>query len=666
MAFTGEEGRRSDRWRTRILGLVAVGLFVALFARLYALQVLQSPIYKSQASANQLREVTVSAPRGLILDRSQNVLVGNQVVQEVALVYRSAILHPAVIGRLAKLLGMTKAQVNAALGSSQYSAYQPTPIKLGISVGTAIYIEEHQSQFPGVSIQEGTQRVYTSGDMASQVLGYVGQISASQLAALKSQGYQPGDQIGEAGVEASYEKYLRGRPGVQKLAVNSSGDVVGVLGEKKPVPGGNLQLTLDSELQKQAETDLANQIYSIAHSPNSFAINPSKLAGAVVVENPNDGTIYAMASYPTYNPAEWVGGISTANYQTLTSPTSNDPLLNRAISGVYTPGSTFKLATATAALKTGLISPYTYIHDSGVFQIPNCIGSHCSLHNSGYESLGNINIITALAQSDDVFFYNLGYDFYINQTQFGATPIQDAARSYGWGTYSGINLPGEAKGLVDSPQVRKLLHRLYPSAYPYSSWYTADQLEMAFGQGETLISPLQMVNAYATFANGGTRYVPRIAEGIVNSQGKLVKYFPPKVAAHVPLSPLDHSAMVQGFEGAVAYGTAGGTFAGFPLSTYPLAGKTGTASVVGQAPNAWFVAYGPVPSPKYVIAAVVSGGGFGATGAAPLVRNLFQYLLTHPMSSPTYGVAHLSAGSTASQNPPSSSTTTTSTTLPKG
>ncbi|SHE76372.1 penicillin-binding protein 2 [Ferrithrix thermotolerans DSM 19514] len=636
----------SFKLRSRLMGFVAAALFVALFARLYALQVLTAPVYKAEAAANQVREVSVPAPRGLILDRNEQVMVGNQVVKTLALSSREAYLHPAVVKRVAQLVGLTPAQVQSELINSQYSIYQPTPIKYNLSTNQAIYFQEHQSEYPGVTIELTTQRTYPMGDTAAQVLGYVGQVSAAQLKTLAKQGYQAGDQIGEAGVEATFQNYLRGRSGVEKLQVNAAGDVVGVLGETKPVPGGNLQLTIDANLEKKAQTILANQIYHLAHSPNSFVINAARLAGSIVVENPNNGSIYAMASYPTYNPSEWVPYITNANYAALTSPSSNQPLINRAIQGEYTPGSTFKLATASAALKDGLISPYTIINDPGYFKVPNCTVGKCSFHNSGYEALGNINIVTALADSDDVFFYTLGYNFYINQSQFGPTPIQNMAKAYGFGQPTGIALPGEAAGIVDSLSERQYLHKLYPSAFPYDTWYAGDNIEMAFGQGMTLITPLQLANAYATFANGGTRYVPRIADGIVNDQGKLIKYFPPKVVTHVTIPAVDRAAMIKGFEGAIQYGTGGQTFAGFPLSQFPLAGKTGTASVAGQAPDSLFVAWGPVNNPQYVISAVVTGGGFGAVGAAPMVRALFTYLMSHPIKPEVYGVPHLSAGST--------------------
>lgn len=633
----------NQRARVRAVGFAVAALFSAMFARLYALQVLESSNYQAQAVANQVRDVVVAAPRGLITDRYGNVMAGNKVVEAVTLSPRVAQQHPSVIPRLAKLLNISVSSIKSSLTNLQYSPYEPVPVASGVSKQEIIYISEHQSQFPGVSYSLTTQRVYPEGSTAAQVLGYVGQISQSQLKTLAKQGYQQGDAIGKSGVELSFESYLRGTPGVSKLEVNASGRVVGRLSSTSPVPGDNVQLSIDLNLQKVVDSALASEIKKLSgtYDPYFHRYFP-QLTGAVVVEDPNNGQILAMSSFPSYNPSVWVGGISTAQYQKLTAPSSNYPLINRAISGEYTPGSTFKLATATAALKTGLISPYYYYNDTGYFTIPHCLSGKCSFHNSGGERLGLLNITKALAASDDVFFYNLGYMFYANESKYGQDPIQQIAAQYGWGKLSGINLPGEVPGLVDSPATRTYLHLHYPKAYPYDTWYTADQLEMAFGQGETLITPIQMANAYATFANGGTRYRPQIASGIVSPAGKLIKKFAPVVEGHVTLPASDRAAMLSGFEGAVqsSIGTAGGTFANFPFSKFPLAGKTGTASVTGQEPNSWFVAFGPAQKPQYVIAAVIKEGGFGASAAAPVVRNIFEYLISHPVGRSTFTAAH--------------------------
>lgn len=643
-------------FRARLLGLTGLALLGGLVARLYALQVLEAPTFQQAAAQNSTRTVSVPAPRGLILSREEDVLAGNKVADVLGLSAYEASLHPKVEGRVARILGIPTSQVAADLRNSEYSAYVPTPIGSNISQETALYVAEHASQFPGVTTTFETQRTYPYGSTAAHILGYVGAINPQQLAKLASKGYAPGDQIGLSGVEASYQNYLHGTPGLEKLVVNSYGQEVGVASRTRAKPGGNVQLTISLPLQQYVDKLLAQRVNHFQGTYNSyFGRYSNDVTGAAVVENVNDGSVLAMASYPTYQPSQWVGGISTANYAKLTAPSSRDPLLNRAISGVYTPGSTFKLATASAALQDGLLTPTAIIDDTGQFVIPNCTGSFCSLHNSGGETLGPIDISTAISASDDVFFYTLGYRFYTQQSKFGPTPIQNMAAKYGWGSPTGIALPGESAGMVDSPALRKKLHALYPQAYPYDTWYVADQLEMSFGQGLTGITPLQMANAYATFANGGTRYVPRIAEGIVNDNGELTKRFAPKVATHVPLSPSVRAAILTGFEGVISnpLGTAHGIFQGWPESTYTLAGKTGTASVQGEVPNAWFVAFGPEPNPKYVVVVVIKEGGFGDSGAAPVVRQIFQYLKDHPVGAPTYGLKHLAAGSTVALNAPS-------------
>ncbi|MHB8188898.1 MAG: penicillin-binding protein 2 [Ferrimicrobium sp.] len=636
--------------RSKVLGLSATALFVALFARLYSLQVLQAPTFERAAAVNQTRVVAVPAPRGLILARGEQVLAGNKVVDVLGLSAYEAAQHPVVVGRVARLLNISVATVKSDLANSQYSAYVPTPIGGSISQVTALYVAEHRSQFPGVTTDFETQRTYPYGSTAAHVLGYVGPITASELKTLASKGYTAGDQVGGAGVEETYQSYLHGTPGSESLVVNAFGQEVGVTKRRRPVPGGNLQLTISLPLQQYVDKVLSTRIGQLSNRVDPyFKRYVGQLSGAAVVENVNNGSILAMASYPTYNPQQWVGGISQANYNALIATSADRPLVNRAIGGAYTPGSTFKLATASAALGDGLITPSTVINDTGYFTIPHCTGSFCKLHNSGFETLGPITIQTAITASDDVFFYTLGYRFYTSAAQFGQTPIQNMAAKYGWGSPTGVALPGEASGLVDSPALRKFLHSHYPQAYPYETWYVADQLEMSFGQGLTEITPLQMANAYATFANGGTRYVPRIADGIVNGQGKLVKYFPPKVAAHVPLSPSVRQTLIAGFEGVISnpLGTGYPTFRGWPESSYALAGKTGTASVTGQNPNSWMVVFGPEPNPKYVVAMVIKQGGFGTSGSGPAVRQIFQYLKDHPIPSETYGVAHLSAGSNA-------------------
>jgi penicillin-binding protein 2 len=628
----------SSRLRLGLAGLVVAGLFAAMFARLWYLQVLDSPKFQQAAVSNQVRVVYTQAPRGQILDRNGTPLVDNSVTEAITLSRDEGFKHPDVIDRLAALLGMTPTQIKLDLTDPRYSVYKPVPIKTNVPIQTVIYLREHQSEFPGVDIAQQTQRDYPNappgGPVAAQVLGYVGSINQTELAAHPNQGYRQGDQIGKAGVESSFEQWLRGTPGEQRLEVNAQGQVIKTLSDAPPRPGDNVQLTLDAGLQQEVQNDLANQIMSLRHTsdPKTGAAVPAT-GGAAVVLDPRDGSVLAMASYPTFDLRQFVGGISQADYSALTGPSSGEPMLNRAIQGLYTPGSTFKLATATAALDTGLISANSLIDDpTGVFVVPHCTGdpNGCSYHDAESGGLGNINVTTALAQSDDVFFYTLGYRFWIDQTHYGLTPIQNAASLYGLGELSGIDLPGEAKGRVDSPVERQKLHQLAPKVYS-AAYYLGDNIEMAFGQAATVITPLQLANAYATFGNGGTRYQPQVAARILNRSGAPIKDFAPVASGHVTLPPQVHDPMLQGFKGAVTQGTASGTFAGFPLSKLEVAGKTGTASATNKEPTALFVAFAPADNPQYAVAVVIDQAGYGATGSAPVARQIFQYLIAHPI-----------------------------------
>ncbi|MCL4448702.1 MAG: penicillin-binding protein 2 [Actinobacteria bacterium] len=616
--------------RLKGMGFAAFCAFILIVARLWYLQVLNTPKYQQAAVSNEVRTAVIAPPRGVITARGGEIMATNQVIPTITLSRLSASQDPAVIGALGALLGMTQSQIEQKLHDPQYNVYQPVPLASQVPLSQIIYLEEHQSAFPGVSVSLITQRFYPNEMTASHLLGYIGQITSSQLAAYAKDGYTQGDIIGQSGVEAAYQKYLRGIPGSIRYAVNAQGQVVGTLNEKAAVPGDTVELTLSLGLQKFVDSTLASRI-SALHKQGFPAP-----AGAAVVMNPNNGSILAMASYPTYNPNEWVGGISQANYNALISSTNNEPLINRAISGTYTPGSTFKLATASAALAQGLISPGSVIVDKGTFTVPNCTGPHCTLHNApGEGGLGPITLHTAISASDDVFFYTLGYRFWINRSTYGTEPIQQEAHAYGLGVPTGIPLPGEATGQVDSPNLRIRQHKFNPQLFPYSGWYVGDNLELAFGQGETLITPIQLAVAYSTFANGGTRYQPRVADAILSPNGHLVKKIAPKVTGHVSLSAADHAAMLQGFIGAVTnpLGTGYYTFLSYPYSKYPIAGKTGTASVApGQQPNSLFVGFGPLPNPQYVVVMVIDKAGYGDTGAAPGVRSIFEYLMNHPVA----------------------------------
>lgn len=621
------------RMRLGVVAIVVVSLFSTMLVRLWYLQVLTSPVYQKAVVHNQVRAVPLPAPRGFVYDRTGQVLVGNKTSLSLTLSTLQATNHPGVISRVATLLGMTTAQVNAALKNTNFSPYTPVPIKSGISKSDAIYVMEHQSEFPGVKVSQVPVLYYPNGSVASHTLGYVGAINAAELKAYKGQGYVPGDQIGKDGVEMSFESTLRGRQGVKNLSVNASNQVVGVVSKTPPVQGNDVQLTIDLPMQAYLDKVLAQNTARLRST--GFKATGS----SAVIMNPNTGAILAMASYPNYNPNAFVNGISTKAYAKLVNPANGYPLVNRAIQGLYAPGSTFKIATAAAALQTGLFTPNTIINDTGFFHIPHCTGPGCVRHNAGYEHLGPINIVTALAASDDVFFYTVGarfWDAWITNHQYGPTPIQNWAHTWGLGRLTGVQLPYESKGFIASPAVRAKLHQLYPQAYPHGSWYIGDNVNMAIGQGETAVTVLQLADAYSAFANGGTLYRPRIASRILSPAGKVVKRFKPVVRRHITLSATTRQTMLAGFEGVITnpLGTAYQTFIGYNYAKYPIAGKTGTSQVTGKQNTAVFVAMAPNVNTQYVMAILVQQGGYGSGGAAPVARLMLHWIHTHPPLPP--------------------------------
>ena len=670
-----EEEESRPNLRLRIVGVVVLLLFGVLVLRLWTLQIVEGKSYAANVTRNQVRVVSVAAPRGEIVDRSGTVLVSNTPQQEILLSRAEATSNPAIVGMVAALVGQTPKQVQDSINNNQYSPYEPVPVAVGVSQDTVQFLQTHQSEYPGVTVQTVAQRSYPQGGTtATHVLGYIGNITSSYLAAHPNQGYTQGSQIGVSGIEAQYEPYLKGVTGRQALSVNATGNVVGTLSSTAPQIGDTVVLNLDTGLQQAVESALANQITIDRHTPDvaNGGVLPPAPNGAAVVMNPNNGQVLALASYPTYDLNQWVGGISSANFEALSASGAEN---NNAIEGLYTPGSTFKLVTATAALQDGLITPSYTFDDKGTYQIPGCPApgvnndTGCILHDAPGDSGGVYNVAGALTVSSDSFFYNLGYMFWNGRGTYGDTAIQNEAIQYGDGAITGIDLPGEAQGRIDSYLTRAKLHAEAPKAFPYpASWFTGDNIEMAFGQGETVLTPIEQAVAYSTFANGGTRYAPQVASEVVDPlTGKMVKKITPQATGHVSISPADYSAMLQGFEGVISNptGTGYGAFQGFPTS-WNLAGKTGTASnQKGEEPNSWFVAFGPNPNPQYVVLVVIAQGGYGADAAAPVARNIYDYLAANPIAAVKTPTPANPASQTAPAVNPPLGTPTTTTTAPK-
>ncbi len=572
-----EEEESRPSLRLRIVGVVVLVLFGVLVLRLWTLQVVEGKTYAAAVTRNQVRVVSVPAPRGAIVDRNGTVLVSNMPQLEILLSRAEAAQNPSIIGKVAALVGQTPQQVQASVNNNRYSPYEPVPVAVGVSTSTVQFLQTNQANYPGVTVETVAQRTYPQGGTTgTQILGYTGDITSKQLAAHPNQGYTQGSLVGVSGIEAQYEPYLRGVAGRQALSVDAQGNVVGTLSTTAPQVGDTVVLNMTTGLQQWVQQALQQQILADRQTLDGIdGRYPPAPNGAVVVMNPQTGAIDALASYPSYDLNEWVGGISSANFSALEATGAEN---NYAIEGLYTPGSTFKLVTATAALQDGIWTPGQYYNDTGSFKIPGCPAAGvvstqgCVLNDNPGDGTGEYNISGALTVSSDSFFYNLGNLFYSARGQYGETPIQNEATQYGEGTITGIDIPGEAQGRVDSQATRQKLHQESPTNFPTTSWYTGDNIEMAFGQGGTVLTPIEQAVAYSTFANGGTRYAPQVASEIVDPlTGKVVKKLAPQVTGHVAISPTNYSAILQGLEGVVSNpnGTAYGDFVGIPVGVEP-------------------------------------------------------------------------------------------------
>jgi penicillin-binding protein 2 len=615
----------TSRLRLGILGMVVLSLFCALLARLWYLQVLASPTLAVEAQLNSVAVVYTEAPRGRILDRNGKVLADNRVVLALVADRVEVGKHPDVLDRLAAHLGKPVVELQAQMADERYSLFKPVPVAVDVPKDKLIYVREHQGEFPGIEGVQLTERVYPNGTLAAHVLGTVGEINDMELGPRRALGYKAGDSIGKSGIELAYESELRGDPEIAKLEVDSVGRVQRSLGNQPAVQGDDIRLSIDLDIQRLAEESLAQGI-ELARKSTDFLTGKTFLAsgGAVVVTDPRDGSVLAMASNPTYDPNEFTNGISVRRFQELNDPRGFYPLNNRATQGLYAPGSTFKLATSMAGIKHGLISARDTYNDQGSYTV---VGERSqTFSNARGARNGPVNVAKALTVSSDVFYYWLGERFWDNRGRLGTAAVQDVARSLGMGNYTEIDLPFEANGRIDEPASREKLHKENPTAFPYPEWYTGYNLNMAVGQGDTQISPLQLANAYGTLANGGTVFAPRLGDAVLDRQGQVVREIETKVLQRndIPASILE--PLMAGFRGVVSdpTGTAFNAFAGFPLARFPVAGKTGTAEVSGKFDTSLFTAYAPADAPRYVISVVMEEAGLGASAAAPVARRIFE------------------------------------------
>lgn len=636
----------SLRLRLSFLAVLALLAFGVLAARLWFLQVMSSEEFEDIAVSNTIRVIYEPAPRGRIFDRSGNVLVDNReslVVtvdrftfdtefeedEQEDLVLRLA-TEISRAGRLTKVF-----EINDALDDPRYGPLDAVPVADDVTENFEIVLAERADEFPGVGTVIRSVRTYPYGDLAAHILGYVSLLSEEQyeLLADDPKTYRRNDEIGQTGIEASFESVLRGTPGFTRLEVDNVGDPVAVLDQVDPVAGADVHLTLDIDIQGLAEKELlaglAEARQQETDDPNDPAFNAP--GGALVVLDPNGSEVLALASFPTYSPSEFVSGFSADRWAQLQDPNNHQPLHNRALAGVYPPGSTFKLFTAYAAMNSGVIGPRgvldvrTLYDDAGVYVVPSCeeeLVASCTFRNAEEAIYGPVDLRRAITVSSDVYFYYLG-DTMDRADRFDREGIQRSSRLFGFGAPSGIALPGEGAGRVPSPSAAEAAGE---------PWRTGDSIVLAIGQGVLGATPLQLANGYAAFANGGTLYSPKMVEQVVNPvSGEVVQAFADRVLNQVYLPHAIRLPILEGLLGVTAEleGTAHSAFVGFPHEEWAVAGKTGTAEVVGQADNSLFAAFGPNPNPEYVVVAIMEESGFGASVAAPAVRRVLEPIATN-------------------------------------
>lgn len=668
----------SSNIRLSALGIVAVSLFLTLFLRLWFLQGIDRQQFEAASQSNRLRVLHEEAPRGRILDRNGRVIVDNRTSLVVSL-DREPLrkMEPEdrrkIFIDLADALESLGAPVKVDLmerrfDDRRYSPQDSVPVVDNVSDAVEIYLTERADRFPGVLVERKAIRTYPYGDLAAHVLGYVGQINDKELeewngtddstgrvdadgsqrgggssasaARRDGFGYQPGDSIGKSGVERAYESDLRGAPGTRTIEVNARGDMVDVVKVEPPSQGNDIWLTIDIDLQAEAERLLADKIASLRGGRDKDGNVLHVPEGSVVIQDPLNGQILAMASYPTYDPATLVNGISQDRWDALNDPNGGYPLVNWAIGGAYAPGSTFKLFTTYAGLTSGyLTGADAVVQDRGFYKVENCKGGKCEFQNAGRQPYGQVGVSKALTVSSDVYFYRLGDKFWNLRSQYGDTPIQDAAELFGLGSRTGFPLVGERPGRIPTPAARREAYEARPDLFATGDWRSGDNINMAIGQGDVESTPLQLANAYSAFANGGTLHVPQIVHKVTRSKDptvdvmdpsntQLIRTVEPEVASTIPFTTDRWNMIFDGLVGVTQAkgGTAREAWLAYPTA-WPMAGKTGTAQVRHKADTALFVGWGPAEhgvDPAYTVVVVLPEAGFGGSVAAPLAFQIMR------------------------------------------
>lgn len=573
------------RGRLEALSILVMLVIVVLILRIGYLQLYDGDYYRRLAEGNRIRLIPSMAPRGLFYDRNGELMVSNRPGFTVSLLSITGPISEDVITRLAVLLNLNPDDIKTKI--AQHTGFDPIHIKTDVGPEIVTVLEERKDEYPGVVVDVQPIRKYVDNELAAHVFGYVSEINDVELENRKDDGYKSGDIVGKFGLERVYDKELRGVDGGGQVEVDVTGKPVQILGKKEPIPGADLTLTIDADIQKAVEKAMDEQLLQI-----------NAKAAAAVVLNPNTGEVIALASRPAFNPNLFATGISVKEWNLINNNPFH-PLDNKAITGEYPPGSTFKVVTGMAALEEGKVTPHEKILDTGRHWIIPKV-------NAEGEALGWINFNEALSKSDNVYFYEMG-------NRLGIDLLEKYARMFGLGTKTGIELPYESEGLV--------ANRAYKWKVYEDDWYLSETFDAAIGQGFQLVTPLQIADVYAQIANGGIRYRPYIVSRVTSPDGTVVKNVKPEKIGEIKISPTTLRELREGLRNVAIDGTAGTMFKDFPV---PIAGKTGTAENSHGKDHGWFVAYGPYDSPQYVVVVIVEQGGFGSMSAVPIGKKILE------------------------------------------
>jgi penicillin-binding protein 2 len=597
-----ESNRQPFQRRLQWLYPALIALFLLLAVRLWWLQILQGAEYTRLAEQNRIRSIQVVAPRGPILDRNRNPLVDNRPSLNIVLYRELMKSQPATEDFLVKNLGIKSEDLATQLKRNKRAgSYQPIVIKEDVGIEDVSVVESHKREHPEIQLSPEPRRLYRYGNMAAHVLGYVGEISEDELEGNAFPGVQGGDLVGKAGVEKSYNQILTGTHGAREVLVDSLGRELGVIAEKDAQIGGDLQLTIDFDLQAKAESLLYGNV------------------GTIIAMDPRSGEILALADWPSFNPNSFSPRISVSEWNAITS-NPDRPLQNRAIQNMYPPGSIFKLVMAEAGLDEGFVDSSTHVICTGSEEFYGRI-FHC-WNEKGH---GYVSLETAITQSCNIFFYTLG-------RRMGIDTISAHAKALGFGQNTGIDLPNEMHGVLPSREWKQQVKK--------QKWYDGDTISVSIGQGLIQSTPLQVLRAICALATDGKLVTPHI---MLNAENSSPKQWP---VAQLPIEPENGARIRAGMWGSVNSGTGHGA----QIPGLDICGKTGTVQVISAenkkeyrgdgadvANHAWFAGFATRDNPEIAVIVFLEHGGGGGAAAAPLAKEIFRAYFdkkAHPDQKP--------------------------------